>query len=93
MYTLDQANELQQDFAYIISCERRVGMETGKDFITLFFNHGGVVREYYHGKRVEATMPKDKKYLALKAKYFSANNLSIFYPNEFKKYLDNDEEV
>jgi hypothetical protein len=93
MYTLDQANELQQDFAYIISCERRVGMEISKEFITSFFNHGGVVREYYQGKRIEATMPKDNKYLALKAKYFSTNSLSIFYPNEFKKHLDNDEEV
>ena len=93
MYTLDQANELQRDFEYIINSERRIGMETGREFVTLFFNHGGVVREYYRDKRAEATMPKDKTYLALKAKYFSANNLSIFYPNEFKKYLDNDEEV
>ena len=93
MYTLDQANELQQDFTYIISCERRIGMETSQDFVTLFFNHGGVVREYYHGKRVEATMPKDKRYLEIKAKYFFTNSLSIFYPSEFKKYLDNDEEV
>jgi hypothetical protein len=93
MYTLEQAQELQNDFDYIINSERRSGMETGRDYITLFFNHGGVVREYYRDKRVEATIPKDKKYLELKAKYFSANNLSLFYPNEFKKYLDNDEEV
>ena len=93
MYTLDQANELQREFEYIINSERRVGMETGRDFVTLFFNHGGVVREYYRDSRAEATMPKDKTYLALKAKYFSTNSLSIFYPNEFKKYLDNDEEV
>ena len=93
MYTLEQASELQADFEYIINSERRTGMETGRDCIALFFNHGGVIREYYRDKRVEATIPKDKKYLDLKAKYFSANTLSLFYPNEFKKYLDNNEEV
>jgi hypothetical protein len=94
MYTLEQAEELQQDFAYIIEKERRNGMETGQNCITLFFNHGGVVREYYRDRRVEATIPKDKKYLELKAKYFpDTNRLSIFYPYEFKKYLDNDSKV
>jgi hypothetical protein len=93
MYTLEQANQLQSDFEYIINCERRTGMETGRECVTLFFNHGGVVREYYRDKRVEATMPKDKKYLELKAKYFSANNVSLFYPSEFKKQLDNSNKV
>lgn len=93
MYTLEQANQLQQDFEYIINGERRTGMETGRDCITLFFNHGGVIREYYRDRRIEATTPKDKKYLDLKAKYFSENNLSLFYPSEFKKDLDNNEEV
>ena len=91
MYTPEQAQELQNDFEYIIKSERRAGMETGRDFVTLFFNHGGVVREYYRDNRAEATMPKDKTYLALKAKYFPVgNSLSVFYPNEFKKYLDNE---
>ena len=94
MYTLEQANELQADFEYIINCERRTGMETGQNCITLFFNHGGVVREYYRERRLEATMPKDKKYLELKAKYFpDTNSLSIFYPYEFKKPLDNLDKV
>jgi hypothetical protein len=94
MYSLDQANELQRDFEYIIKSECRTGMETCRDHINLFFNHGGIVREYYNDGPVEATQPTDKKYLELKAKYFPVgNSLSIFYPNEFKKYLDNDEEV
>jgi len=93
MYTLDQAKELQKDFEYIVNSERRVGMEIGRDFVTLFFNHGGVVREYYRDKRAEATMPRDKTYIELKTKYFFTNSLSIFYPDEFKKYLDKDEEL
>jgi hypothetical protein len=56
--------------------------------MTLFFGHGGTLKESYVDGRVSATMPTDKKYLALKAKYFSTDNLSIFYPSEFKKYLN-----
>lgn len=94
MYTLDQAKELQQDFEYIIKSECRTGMETCSDYITLFFNHGGVVRQYYRDGPVEATRPTDKKYIELKAKYFPVgHSLSVFYPIEFKKYLDNEVKV
>ena len=94
MYTLAQAEELQRDFTYIIEKERRNGMETSKEGITLFFAHGGTILDFYKSIHKTATMPTDKKYLELKAKYFSGtNSLSIFYPNEFKKYLDNIKEV
>lgn len=94
MYTLEQASEMQQDFSYIIEKERRVGMETGKDKITLFFGHGGTIQEKYKDKTLTATMPTDQKYLDLKAKYFPVgNSLSIFYPGEFKKGLDSNTEI
>jgi len=89
MYTLEQATEIQEDFLYIIDYERRIGMETSKDCIILYFKHGGVLKEYYKDKSIEATMPSEKKYLELKSKYFPIDkNLSIFYPYEFKKRLD-----
>lgn len=94
MYTLEQAVQLQKDFAYIIEHERRTGMETGRDRITIFFNHGGSVSEWYKDKTVTATMPTNKKYLELKAKYFPVgNSLSIFYPDSFKKDIDNNTEI
>lgn len=94
MYTLEQAAQLQKDFEYIIKHECRTGMETGRDRITIFFNHGGTVSEWYKDKKITATMPSDKKYLELKAKYFPVgNSLSIFYPNEYKKGLDSNNEI
>lgn len=94
MYTLKQANELQEDFAYIIDCEQQIGMETALGNITLFFKHGGAIKESYNSMIISATMPTNKRYLALKAKYFpDINSLSIFYPTRYKKYLDNTQEV
>jgi hypothetical protein len=92
MNTLEQATQLQQDFAYIIAGEQQNGMETSSGCITLFFKHGGVIKEFR--STTTATMPTDNKYLELKAKYFpNTNSLSIFYPNKYKKYLDNIKEV
>ena len=94
MYTLEQAAAMQEEFGYIIEQERRVGMETSRDKITLFFNHGGTISEWYKDKTVTATMPTNKKYLDLKAKYFPVgNSLSIFYPSSFKKDIDNNAEI
>jgi len=48
------------------------------------------VSRFYSDDRIEATLPKDKKYLKLKAKYFGSveNKVWLFYPLEYKKYLD-----
>ncbi len=90
----ESAAQMQEDFAYIINGERSVGIETGREKITFLYHHGGTVSEYYRDKRVEATMPKDKRYLELKAKYYKdVTNISLFYPRQFKKYLDNNEEI
>ena len=85
---------LQADFAYIIHAEKGVGIETCHNKITYLFYHGGTVSRAYDGS-VESTAPKDKKYLELKAKYFGdiTTKSYLFYPAEFKKDLDNDEEV
>ncbi len=56
------AKQMQDDFAYIIHAERSVGIETSRDKITHLYHHGGTVSEYYRDKRIEATMPKDKRY-------------------------------
>ena len=85
---------LQDEFAYIINAEKGIGIETGKSKITYLFHHGGTVSRAYDGK-VEATQPKDKKYLELKAKYYGdiSNKMYLFYPAEFKKDLDNNVEI
>lgn len=89
MYTLEQAIKMQEDFTYIIDKERRIGMETGNSQITLFFGHGGTICESYKDNSITATMPTDEKYISLKNKYFpNGDNLSIFYPYQFKKDLD-----
>lgn len=90
----EAAAQMQEDFAYIINGEKNLGIETGRDKITFLYHHGGTIIEYYRDKRVEATMPKDKKYLELKAKYYgNATDKSLFYPRQYKKYLDNNDKV
>ncbi len=87
--------ELQEDFAYIINAEKNLGLETGNSKMTFLFQHGGTVSRFYSDDRIEATLPKDKKYLELKAKYFGSveNKLWLFYPLEYKKYLDKNVKV
>lgn len=87
------AKQMQEEFAYIINGEKSLGIETKRDKITHLYHHGGTVSEYYRGGQVEATMPKDKKYLELKAKYFGDTTMSLFFPSSFKKELDNNEEI
>lgn len=89
------AKQLQEDFAYIINGEKSVGVETGQSKMTFLYHHGGTVSEYYYDKKIEATVPTDKKYLELKAKYFGdvSNSIWLFYPNQFKKYLDNSNNI
>ena len=87
-------NELQEDFAYIINAEKKLGVETGPGKMTFLFQHGGTVTRYFDSS-VEATIPSDKKYLNLKSKYFGnvENKLSLFYPREFKNQLDKHSEI
>ncbi len=88
------AKQLQEDFAYIINGEKGIGVETGQNKMTFLYHHGGTVSQYYNNKRIEATMPKDKKYLELKAKYYGdITKMSLFYPTTFKKDLDNNEKL
>jgi len=81
---------IQADFEYIINAEKRLGIETGSNRITFLFQHGGTVSRYNNDQRVEATFPKDSKYIELKQKYFGdlENKLYLFYPREYKKDID-----